>query len=193
MAQISDELAVQITSSLRLAQRDLANQDVILQGTGDVTITMPDNSTRVGPGWAGISNRLSNAASKSSNLADLPDKAAARANLGVDYKRSFVNTGTGITRLFSTDDSGLMIITRRFPVTSAANSATSWSYSWVDDGASSFNGYPGVSVSGEGLGSAGWRVGIEYLNDRIVGGFIHNNSSSAVNVWITVIAIGMKS
>lgn len=192
MAQISDELAVQITSSLRLAQRDLANQDVILQGTGDVTITMPDNSTRVGPGWAGISNRLSDAMSKSSNLADIPNKEAARTNLGVNQNNLLANPGGGIVRLFSIADSGLIIITRRLAYPAPANSITAWSYDWVDDGGPTFSAIPGISVVGDGGYSAGWRVRIEALTPRVVAGFIYNDSSNNTNVFIDVMAIGVR-
>lgn len=82
------------------------------------------------------------------------------------------------------------IVTRRFLVTAPANSATNFNYDWVIEGASQFSNYPGLSVVGEADYSGSWRVGIEAVRPNIVVGFIHNNSSSQVKVWVNVIAIG---
>ncbi|MFP1897251.1 hypothetical protein ACLEDI_00925 [Lonsdalea quercina] len=204
MTAITAQLASQVTYAIRGLNLDKTNWQQILTGTGNVTVSLPDGNQYSGPAWRGIADQVSSNASAiaavnnakmatGNNLSDVASVSSARKNLKVDYSRSFVNTGTGVTRLFSTEDSGLMIVTRRFQVSAAANSSTGWTYNWVNDGASNFNGYPGLSVTGEGGNSATWRIGVEVSNDRAVGGFVHNSSSSAVDLWITVTAIGMKA
>ncbi|MFP1891102.1 hypothetical protein ACLEEJ_00125 [Lonsdalea quercina] len=204
MTAITAQLASQVTYAIRGLNLDKTNWQQILTGTGNVTVSLPDGSQYSGPAWRGLADQVSANASAiaavnnakmatGNNLSDVASVSSARKNLKLDYSRSFVNTGTGVTRLFATEDSGLMIITRRFPVSAAANSSTGWTYNWVNDGASNFNGYPGLSVTGEGGNSSSWRIGVEVSNDRAVGGFVHNSSSSAVDLWITVTAIGMKA
>lgn len=52
MATIDDDLAKAVTEGFRQAQTDIANQDLILAGTGDVTVTLADGSKKTGPSWA---------------------------------------------------------------------------------------------------------------------------------------------
>jgi len=51
MATIDDDLEKAITEGFRLAQMDIANQDKLLSGPGDVTLSRPDGSTVTGPSW----------------------------------------------------------------------------------------------------------------------------------------------
>lgn len=44
MATIDDDLAKSVTEGFRQAQIDIVNQDLILSGTGDVTVTLADGS-----------------------------------------------------------------------------------------------------------------------------------------------------
>ena len=55
MATLDDDLAKAVTEGFRQAQIDIANQDLILSGTGDVTITRADGSKKTGPSWAKLS------------------------------------------------------------------------------------------------------------------------------------------
>lgn len=52
MATIDDDLAKAVTEGFRQAQIDVVNQDLILSGTGDVTVTLADGSKKTGPSWS---------------------------------------------------------------------------------------------------------------------------------------------
>jgi len=51
MATIDDNLAKAVTEALRQAQIDISNQDKLLVGPGDVTLTRADGTTATGPSW----------------------------------------------------------------------------------------------------------------------------------------------
>lgn len=51
MATLDDDLAKAVTEGFRLAQGSIINQDLILSGTGDVTVTLADGSKKTGPSW----------------------------------------------------------------------------------------------------------------------------------------------
>ncbi|QBF87146.1 hypothetical protein EXN74_11855 [Leclercia adecarboxylata] len=55
MATLDDDLAKAVTEGFRQAQIDIVNQDLILSGTGDVTITRADGSKKTGPSWSKLS------------------------------------------------------------------------------------------------------------------------------------------
>ncbi len=55
MATLDDDLAKAVTEGFRLAQSSIINQDLILSGTGDVTVTLADGSKKTGPSWAKLS------------------------------------------------------------------------------------------------------------------------------------------
>ncbi|QFH65089.1 hypothetical protein FR773_10250 [Leclercia adecarboxylata] len=82
MATITDDLAKAVTEGFRQAQIDIVNQDLILSGTGDVTITRADGSKKTGPSWAKLSAQAmaagdSAAAAKTSETNALASKNAA--------------------------------------------------------------------------------------------------------------------
>ena len=82
MATLDDDLAKAVTEGFRQAQIDIANQDLILSGTGDVTITRADGSKKTGPSWAKLSAQAmaagdSAAAAKASETNALASKNAA--------------------------------------------------------------------------------------------------------------------
>jgi len=52
MATLDDNLANAITEGFRQAQIDIVNQDLILSGTGDVTVTLANGSKKTGPSWS---------------------------------------------------------------------------------------------------------------------------------------------
>ncbi|MDQ2127308.1 hypothetical protein R4I72_02430 [Leclercia adecarboxylata] len=51
MATLDDDLAKAVTEGFRQAQIDIVNQDLILSGTGDVTVTLANGSKKTGPSW----------------------------------------------------------------------------------------------------------------------------------------------
>ncbi len=51
MATLDDDLANAVTEGFRLAQSSIINQDLILSGTGDVTVTLANGSKKTGPSW----------------------------------------------------------------------------------------------------------------------------------------------
>ncbi len=51
MATLDDDLAKAVTEGFRLAQGSIINQDLILSGAGDVTVTLADGSKKTGPSW----------------------------------------------------------------------------------------------------------------------------------------------
>jgi len=51
MATLDDDLAKAVSEGFRQAQIDIVNQDLILSGTGDVTVTLADGSKKTGPSW----------------------------------------------------------------------------------------------------------------------------------------------
>ncbi len=52
MATLDDDLANAVTEGFRQAQIDIVNQDLILSGTGDVTVTLANGSKKTGPSWS---------------------------------------------------------------------------------------------------------------------------------------------
>ena len=82
MATLDDDLAKAVTEGFRLAQNDIINQDLILSGTGDVTVTLADGSKKTGPSWtkliaAATAAGTSAAAAKTSETNALASKNAA--------------------------------------------------------------------------------------------------------------------
>ena len=82
MATLDDDLAKAVTEGFRLAQSSIINQDLILSGTGDVTVTLADGSKKTGPSWskliaAATAAGTSAAAAKTSETNALASKNAA--------------------------------------------------------------------------------------------------------------------
>jgi len=82
MATLDDDLAKAVTEGFRQAQIDIVNQDLILSGTGDVTVTLADGSKKTGPSWtkliaAATAAGTSAAAAKTSETNALASKNAA--------------------------------------------------------------------------------------------------------------------
>lgn len=59
MATISDELAASIQKCFNQTYSDLANQQNIFFGTGDVTITKPDGGKKTVPSWEKVNQAIS--------------------------------------------------------------------------------------------------------------------------------------
>ena len=82
MATLDDDLAKAVTEGFRQAQIDIVNQDLILSGTGDVTVTLADGSKKTGPSWTKLIAQAgaagaSAAAAKTSETNALASKNAA--------------------------------------------------------------------------------------------------------------------
>ncbi len=82
MATLDDDLAKAVTEGFRLAQSSIINQDLILSGTGDVTVTLADGSKKTGPSWTKLIAQAgaagaSAAAAKTSETNALASKNAA--------------------------------------------------------------------------------------------------------------------
>ncbi len=82
MATLDDDLAKAVTEGFRLAQSSIINQDLILSGTGDVTVTLADGSKKTGPSWTKLIAQAgaagaSAAAAKASETNALASKNAA--------------------------------------------------------------------------------------------------------------------
>lgn len=116
-----------------------------------------------------------------------------RTKLGVGWTTSIANPGSGIYRVLNYDDSGLMTIMRRFSVTVAANSTGTFSYNWQTELGVVFQAYPAMAINGVGGFSNFWKIGVEGGDGSQVSGYVFNTNSSSITVWITVLAIGIKS
>ncbi len=82
MATLDDDLAKAVSEGFRLAQGSIINQDLILSGTGDVTVTLADGSKKTGPRWTKLIAQAgaagaSAAAAKTSETNALASKNAA--------------------------------------------------------------------------------------------------------------------
>lgn len=82
MATLDDDLAKAVTEGFRLAQSSIINQDLILSGAGDVTVTLADGSKKTGPSWTKLIAQAgaagaSAAAAKTSETNALASKNAA--------------------------------------------------------------------------------------------------------------------
>ncbi|WP_312189960.1 hypothetical protein [Leclercia sp.] len=87
MATLDDDLAKAVTEGFRLAQNDIINQDLILSGSGDVTVTLADGSKKTGPSWSKLIT-AANAAGTS---------AAAAATSATNAKTSETNANSSKT------------------------------------------------------------------------------------------------
>jgi len=68
MATIDDNLAKAVTEALRQAQIDISNQDKLLVGPGDVTLTRADGTTVTGASWPKMSGLVTSAQQWRGNL-----------------------------------------------------------------------------------------------------------------------------
>jgi|GEM_PF-3449789 len=208
---ITAQVAADVAKAIRGLNLDKANWQQIFSGTGNVKVTLPDGSQYTGPAWNALVTMLNGKAANGANsditsLSGLKTAlsvdqggsgattaSGARKAFGVGYTNSAADPGGGPYRLFMIDDSGRMTITRRFNIVAKANSSTQYNYSWKDDGAGTFVGYPGCSVIAEGSYSANFRAGVEVLANDHVLGFIHNTGSDDRVVWMTFIVTGVKA
>lgn len=208
---VTAALVTQSEHALRGLNYDKQNWQQFFTADGDVTITLPDTSQITGPSAKKLINSVSDKAKKGDNsditsLTGLTTPLSmsqgglgastpkgGRQALGVDWYQGVANPGGGILRILNYDDSGLMTIVRRFPVSVPANSAGGWSYDWLDDVGESFVSYPGISVNGMAGESGSWSIGTEGVTSTSAAGFIFNKLSSATQIWITIILIGARA
>lgn len=130
MATIDDDLAKAVTEGFRQAQTDIANQDLILAGTGDVTVTLADGSKKTGPSWtkliaqAGAAGASAAAAKTSETNAKTSETNAnssktAAASSASAAKTSETNAKTSETNAKTSEKNS------KTSETNAANSASS--------------------------------------------------------------------
>ena len=134
MATLDDDLAKAVTEGFRLAQSSIINQDLILSGAGDVTVTLADGSKKTGPSWskliaqAGAAGASAAAAKTSETNAKTSETNAnssktAAASSASAAKTSETNAKTSETNAKTSETNA------KTSETNAANSASSASAS----------------------------------------------------------------
>lgn len=91
MATIDDDLAKSVTEGFRQAQIDIVNQDLILSGTGDVTVTLADGSKKTGPSWTKLI-AAANAAGTSAAAAEASAKNAKTSETNANSSKTAAAT-----------------------------------------------------------------------------------------------------
>lgn len=91
MATIDDDLAKSVTEGFRQAQIDIVNQDLILSGTGDVTVTLADGSKKTGPSWTKLI-AAANAAGTSAAAAATSEKNAKTSETNANSSKTAAAT-----------------------------------------------------------------------------------------------------
>jgi len=91
MATLDDDLAKAVTEGFRLAQNDIINQDLILSGTGDVTVTLADGSKKTGPSWTKLI-AAANAAGTSAAAAATSEKNAKTSETNANSSKTAAAT-----------------------------------------------------------------------------------------------------
>ena len=130
MATLDDDLAKAVTEGFRLAQSSIINQDLILSGTGDVTVTLADGSKKTGPSWskliaqagaAGASAAAAAASEKNAKTSETNANSSktAAASSASAAKTSETNAKTSETNAKTSETNA------KTSETNAANSASS--------------------------------------------------------------------
>ncbi|QIK13534.1 hypothetical protein G7090_09170 [Leclercia sp. 29361] len=91
MATLDDDLAKAVTEGFRQAQIDIVNQDLILSGTGDVTVTLADGSKKTGPSWSKLI-AVANAAGTSAAAAATSEKNAKTSETNANSSKTAAAT-----------------------------------------------------------------------------------------------------
>jgi len=91
MATLDDDLANAVTEAFRQAQIDIVNQDLILSGTGDVTVTLANGSKKTGPSWSKLIT-AANAAGTSAAAAEASAKNAKTSETNANSSKSAAAT-----------------------------------------------------------------------------------------------------
>ncbi len=91
MATLDDDLAKAVTEGFRQAQIDIVNQDLILSGTGDVTVTLADGSKKTGPSWSKLIT-AANAAGISAAAAEASAKNAKTSETNANSSKTAAAT-----------------------------------------------------------------------------------------------------
>ncbi len=87
MATLDDDLANAVTEGFRQAQIDIVNQDLILSGTGDVTVTLANGSKKTGPSWSKLIT-AANAAGTSAAAAEASAKNAKTSETNANTSKN---------------------------------------------------------------------------------------------------------
>ena len=126
---ITAQVAADVARAIRGLNLDKANWQQIFNGTGNVTVTLPDGTSWTGPAWngisttiAGISTTIAGKLDKTQNLNDLADKQTARTNLGL---------GSSATK-DAGNDSGNVMTVGAFGL-GTPDSSSSYNYTAISD------------------------------------------------------------
>ncbi|NDJ59469.1 hypothetical protein GWD52_21280 [Enterobacteriaceae bacterium 4M9] len=153
MSMLTAAIVVQNTEALRGLNYDKRNWQQLFTATGNITVTLPDNSSWTGPAWGAITSSLAAKMDKIQNLNDVENKATARNNLGLTLISSTTDETAG--RVMTTGAAGLLA--RSTPLI-----------------AGSYNRYPsGFYRSGGGAGNVGYGAGIYCSYDDTICFHIH--------------------
>lgn len=91
MATLDDDLANAVTEGFRQAQIDIVNQDLILSGTGDITVTLANGSKITGPSWSKLIT-AANAAGTSAAAAEASAKNAKTSETNANSSKNAAAT-----------------------------------------------------------------------------------------------------
>lgn len=102
MATLDDDLAKAVTESFRLSQLDIANQDKLLIGPGDVTLTRPDGSSITGPSWPKLIS-VANAAGTSATAAKTSETNAKTSETNANSSKTAAATSAANAKTSETN------------------------------------------------------------------------------------------
>lgn len=102
MATLDDDLANAVTEGFRQAQIDIVNQDLILSGTGDVTVTLADGSKKTGPSWSKLIT-AANAAGTSAAAAEASAKNAKTSETNANSSKTAAATSASNAKTSETN------------------------------------------------------------------------------------------
>lgn len=102
MATLDDDLAKAVTEGFRLAQSSIINQDLILSGTGDVTVTLADGSKKTGPSWSKLIT-AANAAGTSAAAAEASAKNAKTSETNANSSKTAAATSASNAKTSETN------------------------------------------------------------------------------------------
>lgn len=88
MATLDDDLAKAVSEGFRLAQSSIINQDLILSGTGDVTVTLADGSKKTGPSWTKLIAAATAAGTSAAAAKTSETNAASSASSAITSKNA---------------------------------------------------------------------------------------------------------